>query len=187
MSDGPNRSLPMRRVWKRLARRAAKEAFSVSEVCEALPHALGREFREAPLDLVRGILLPSEQASFFDEDRCTRLEAARQACRGSAAGNALIDSAIAAVLAGYTGESAYLRAVEGAFEDCTHRAIRSIEEHCLREGGERNARFIRDRLDDARKRCNFKQVAADLTSRSKPRRASDSLPRYTGIDDGPPQ
>jgi hypothetical protein len=50
MSDGPHRSLPMRRHWKDLAERAAKAAFSPDQVCEALPLALKCDILEAPIE-----------------------------------------------------------------------------------------------------------------------------------------
>lgn len=53
MSDGPHRSLPMRKHWKDLAERADKAAYSATDVAEALPVALQKEFREAPFELLK--------------------------------------------------------------------------------------------------------------------------------------
>ena len=56
MSDGPHRSLPMRRHWKDTAERAARPVHSSAEVCNALTHALKRDILEAPIEKMRDIL-----------------------------------------------------------------------------------------------------------------------------------
>ena len=45
MSDGPHRSLPMRKPWKDLAMRGDKAAYSASEVAEAATNALASDFK----------------------------------------------------------------------------------------------------------------------------------------------
>ena len=39
MSDGPHRSLPMSKKWKRVAERIYNEAYSPEQICEALSAA----------------------------------------------------------------------------------------------------------------------------------------------------
>src|SRR5688500_5339246 len=46
MSDGPHRSLPMRRWWKQAAMRAERSAFDVDECAAAIEMALARELGE---------------------------------------------------------------------------------------------------------------------------------------------
>jgi len=186
MSDGPHRSLPMRRHWKILAERAAKAAFSIDQVCEALPYALKKDFREAPLRIIREILGAGEQNSLFGEDKVAQLDAVRRACRGSAAANCLIDSAIEAVGNGLSGETAFVSTVANALADHTRGALRSTEEHYQRAAGGHSAQFIRERLTGARRQCDFKSLAVELTGSGKSLRKSSHLPRHTGIDEGPP-
>lgn len=45
MSDGPHRSLPMRKPWRELAMRGDKAAYSASEVAEAATNALASDFK----------------------------------------------------------------------------------------------------------------------------------------------
>lgn len=174
----------MRRHWKDLAERAAKAAYSANEVCEALPHALRRDLREAPLAAIRDIL-SGGQGSLFVNDKIERLEAVRQKSTRSAASNLVIDCAIQSVADGLTGDSAYRAALDSACAERVRSGFRSVEEHYLREAGARSARFVRDRLDAARRQQDIAAVVTGVMSNGKPSRGADRLPRHTGIDEGP--
>ncbi|MCX7322630.1 MAG: hypothetical protein NT113_25225 [Hyphomicrobiales bacterium] len=176
MSDGPHKSLPMRRHWKDLAERAAKAAYSADEVCEALPVALQRDLREAPLTAIRDIL-SGDQGSLFANNEIERLE--------SVACNVVIDCAIQAVSGGLTGEAAYRATLENACEAQVRSQFRSVEEHYHREASARSARYVRDRLDAARQQCDFKTMASAFMLGVQSRRGAAHLPRYTGLDEGP--
>lgn len=185
MSDGPHRSLPMRRHWRDLAERAAKAAYSADEVCKALPSTLKNDLREAPLEAVHDILGGGKQASLFQNEQIEQLEAIRKICRGSVVSNILIDCAVEAVGDGLTGDSAFLAALANTCEDHARGQFRSVEEHYQREASQHSARYVRDRLDAARRQCDFKTVASEIASSAKPPRESLRMPRHTGVDDGP--
>lgn len=185
MSDGPHRSLPMRRHWKDLAERAAKAAYSADQVCEGLPYALKKDFREAPLEVVRDILGGGKQGSLFQNERIEQLEAVRQTCRGSAAGNILLDCAVVAVGAGLIGDAAFQSTLENACEEQARSGLRSIEEHYQREASAGSAQYVRNRLDAARHQCDFRAIASDFMSPAKPPRDALRLSRHTGLDEGP--
>lgn len=186
MSDGPHRSLKLRRHWKTLAERAAKEAYSVNEVGEALVHALRKEFLEAPLADICQILDGKGQVSLFSDNRIDTLEELRETCRGSAVGNTLIDCAIDAVNAGMTGKPARITVLKEALASYSFSVNRSIEEHYLREAGSRNADFVRDRLGAAQQQCNFDSIAGEMLAGRGGLSTVRSLPRNSGIDAGPP-
>lgn len=186
MSDGPHRSLPMRRHWKDLAERAAKAAFSADEVCEALPVALKRDFfAEAPLEAIRDILGGGKQASLFSDERAEQLEAARHSSR-SAVGNTLINCAIEAVADGLSGEAAFRSALANALEEHTRGEFRSIEEHYQDKASAYSARFVRDRLDAARRQSDFGGMAGDIATHGKQRLSDVQLEKRSGLDEGPP-
>ena len=186
MSDGPHRSLPMRRHWKELAERAAKAAFSSDEVCEALPVAIKRDFfAEAPLETVREILGGGKQASLFSDDRAEQLDAARQASR-SAVGTILIDCAIEAVADGLAGEAAFRSALASALEQHTRGEFRSIEEHYQAKASAYSARYLRDRLDAARQRIDFKGLSGEIATKGKQPLSKVHLAKRRGLDEGPP-
>ena len=184
MSDGPHRSLTMRQHWKDLAKRAANPAYSPDEVSEALLPPLRREFREAPLSEIRGILDDGKQNSLLKEDRAARLDAARQLCRGSAAGNTFIDCTIEAVANGMTGDIAFREALENSLKAHAQGGCHQIEEHHHREKPHTTSN-VRDRLRTARSLCSYAALASALMS-GKPLDGNIRLPKRTGINEGPP-
>ena len=184
MSDGPHRSLPMRRHWRNLAERASKAAYSADEVCEALPVALQRDMCEAPLAAIRDII-SGNQGFLFAHNEIERLEAVRQASTRSAACNVVIDCAIQAVSGGLTGEAAYRATLEIACEAQVRSQFRSVEEHYHRSASARSARYVRDRLDAARQQCDFKTIASGFITGTQSPRGAANLPRHSGLDEGP--
>jgi len=185
MSDGPHRSLPMRRHWKSLAERAAKAAYSADQVRQTLPYALKKDLREAPLDAVRKIFRGVPQGNLFPADCVAQLEAVRQGTRRSAASNALLDCAIQAVGNGLTGDAAFGATLENACKEHARSAFRSLEEHYHREANAHDADYVRDRLDAARQQCDYKAIAAGLINPGKKPRDADRPPRQTDLDEGP--
>lgn len=184
MSDGPHRSLPMRPHWKDLAQRAAQGAFSPDQVCEALPYALKRDILEAPISTIRDIM---NGGSLFPEMLVEQLEGLRQSCRGSASANLLIDCAVEAAASGLKGDAGTEGALRSALEDTTRNALRGIEEHYQREASSRSSGYVRERLDAARQQLDCGGLARELLSPEKPpARRSVTLPRHSGVDEGPP-
>lgn len=185
MSDGPHRSLPLRRHWKTLAIRAARAAYSVFEVGEALGHALKKELLEAPLAEICQVIDGKGQGGLFRDPRLDRLESLRYDCRGSAAANILIDCAVDAVNAGMTGRQARISVLKDALAGYSFSVNRSIEEHYLREAGSNSAGFIRNRLEAAYNRCDFDNIASEMLSENWSSRNIRRLPFNSGIDAGP--
>lgn len=184
MSDGPHRSLPMRAHWKDLAQRASQSAFAHEQVCEALPHALKRDILEAPIKDIRDIM---SGGSLFPELRIEQLEALRETCRGSAPANLAIDCAVEAARNGLTGDPATETALRNALDDTARSALRGMEEHYEREANSRSAGYLRTRLDAARQQLDCHALAREiLASKKPPSRRSLTLPRRTGVDEGPP-
>lgn len=185
MSDGPHRSLPMRRHWKDFAERAAKAAYSGNEVCEALMHALWKDLAEAPLAEVRAILQGRPQGDLFADERFEQLETVRRSTRPSAASKAIIDCAIEAVSDGLTGEAAFVAALENACEECVRSSLRSIEEHYYRKATVLSALYVRDRLYTLLQQCDFRQTATEFLFSGKSPCDTSRLPRRSGLDEGP--
>ncbi len=185
MSDGPHRSLPMRRHWKDLAQRAATAAFTAEQVAEAFPVALKNEFSEAPLAEIRKILGDRVQNSLFKENRAAQLEAVRRECPGSAAGNTLIDCALEANANGLTGEAATRTALENAVDAIARAGCHQIEEHYRRKEPQSTAN-VRNRLDAARTQCARSEIASELMSDDGGGSSKGRLRKRTGIDEGPP-
>ena len=183
MSDGPHRSLPMRRHWKALAERAAKAAYAPDDVCESLPYALKKDILEGPVREVREIM---NAATLFPSMRVEQLNALRKDYQ-SATSARLIDCAVVASADGLKGDAGSEAAVKNALEGTMRDALRGIEEHYLREAGSRRAGYVRGRLDAARHRTDCGAIARDLHSTNTPPvERSGPLRRRSGIDEGPP-
>ncbi len=188
MSDGPHRSLPLKNHWKDVAERASKPAYVASEVAEAFARAVALEMADAPIDTVRRLLGAGGEGSLFAGDRealADQLERARAQCRGSAAGNALLDGAVQAVLEAAVGDAAFERAVEHCAEKIVESHNRSIEEHYQRKAGDRSARFMRDRLREATAICQSAVIAREIACSGTLPNRPPRLDRHTGVDQGP--
>lgn len=184
MSDGPHRSLPLPRHWKRFARCASSPAFSSSEVVEALSIALKRDFlEEVPVSKVYQILSGDGQRYLFPEAQADQLEALRDAHPGSVLAETLIDCALDALAKGLQGHHAAHSATAQALEAQARNRDRQIIEHHHRSGG--GSPDPSDRLRSARSQLSYSQVATELVSSRAT--ARDLRPtKHSGIDEGPP-
>jgi hypothetical protein len=185
MSDGPHRSLPMRRHWKDTAERAARPVHSSAEVCNALTHALKRDILEAPIEKMRDIL-NSRKPDLFHIHQLEQLEQLRSTCRGSAAANLSIECAIEAVQGGLKGQAAVESTLRNALEETMRSAFRGMNDHYQREATPKETHNLRARLDAARHKLDCGAVANELLSPTKPPSPrSLKLLRHTGLDEGP--
>ena len=183
MSDGPHKSLPMRRHWKKFAERAQGQAFSHAELDEAFAFGLRKDYSKVPLSVIRDIFINGTEASQRREDISIQLNDARQICRGSAEGNILLDCAIEANNNGMTGVTACKYAMKNALETYAIDVCRQIEEHHLRkEPG--SVSYIRSRLSIARSQCEYETLVSELTSSSLSN-TDFRLTKRTGLDEGP--
>jgi len=165
MSDGPHRSLPMRRHWKDTAERAARPVHSSAEVCNALTHALKRDILEAPIEKMRDILNSRKPDLFHILS---------------------IDCAIEAVQGGLKGQAAVESTLRNALEETMRSAFRGMNDHYQREATPKETHNLRARLDAARHKLDCGAVANELLSPTKPPSPrSLKLLRHTGLDEGP--
>src|ERR1700730_3766531 len=82
MSDGPHRSLPMRRGWKRVAESADNHAFGTDEIRDAILPALEEDCRgEISPEFFSSLrrVCADQEASLFKNDVAPSLEALRNA------------------------------------------------------------------------------------------------------------
>src|SRR6266850_4395746 len=107
MSDGPQRSLPMRPGWKKVAEYADNEAFASKDVWGAILAAIEQDWRKdiSPgfvgciQDVFRG-------ATLFSEDRLRAFEDLRPSVAGCTMGNTLLDYVACAVNDSKSGDEA---------------------------------------------------------------------------------
>ena len=182
MSDGPHRSLPMKRHWKKFAERLENSSYTPEEIDEAWLSALKKDFREPPLSEIRTILVGNGQRPLFKENLAAQLDSVRQSCRGSAVGNTLIDCAIAADANGMVGNSAFHHALTSTLEAHVRSHYRQIEEHYYRKSPVK-CPPVRERLHEAYNRFSCASFASELMSPQSS--IGHQLPKRTGIDEGP--
>src|SRR5689334_18288547 len=129
MSDGPHRSLPMRRGWQRVAESAANEAFGSDEIRDAIAPALEQDCRgEMPREFIDRFqdVCADQASSLFRDGLAASLEALRKDA-GPGLGRTVLDYAIkAASNGGNTGDLPE-KALKDALIDRGARGIWQVE------------------------------------------------------------
>lgn len=187
MTDGPHKTLNMRREWKRVAERADRPAFTPDEVCERLVRALQEDWKEeVPQDLLQALwgIVCDPQGKLFDDGQCERLEALRPLATGHPFGSVLLDFAIMALAAGYEGEGALVRAASDTIADVLQRSERQIEEHYLRRCERDRVARLLTQLRLAKERMGWRSVAATLLGHRDADIPAQNPARSLGLDDG---
>lgn len=186
MSDGPHRSLNMRRGWKRLAERAANHAFEPAEICNAVIPALAQDWRkEIPADLARGItgVLEGQQTSLFNDQKLSQLEGLRPLAAGHSLGQVFLDCAIELARNGRTGSDASVEAATNALAVRASCGARQVEEHYCRKSTTTRAQNVRGRIEEGIASASLDGLARALLNPD----SGCALPtsgKQQGLDDG---
>lgn len=182
MSDGPHRSLPMRRGWKKVAECGANHAFEPEQVSDCIAPALEEDCRvemtPAFLDAFNGLY-----GSLFRNNLEPELESLRDLA-GPGMGRVVIDIAIQLAARGETGPDAPVKAITETLTDHAGRCSKQVEEHWLRESSERRSRDVRGRVDDG-----IKQAAPAIEGLARKmlkleQGSSSRSQKQQGLDDG---
>ncbi len=186
MSDGPHRSLPMRRPWQRVAERADKRSFTPEEISRALEPALAQDCRdELRPDFLSSLRRVAEEPSLFRETVAAGIQA-MQAQAGAGLERAVVDrvSFLTALSpADIDGIALMKEAVKGALQNAANQRARQVEEHYLREASLPRAANVRDRLEAATGCTDFASLAERVLG-IEPQGSSKAPLRHTGLDDG---
>lgn len=165
MSDGPHRSLPLGRRWKKVAELLDNSSFSIDEVRERLNAALLSDFADAVPDTLmtamRSVLCDSDQGSLFAGNK-NEIENLRTLTGGSPLGGLIIDCAIGAVSAGQVGEQALVSAIAEASQEWSDRHCRGMDEHYQRKAGAARATDFRTRVNSMLDGHSLSEVANRL-------------------------
>lgn len=186
MSDGPYRSLNMRRGWKTVAEFADNEASASDDICGAVGPAISSDWqKDVPPAVSEGVceILGPTHNSLFSDDKGQRLEALRPLAEPGGLGHLLIDCAAKAASDGRTGESAPINATVDALTIWGARHVRQIEEHYHRKCVTPRAESVRGRTEQGVLGAVGETLARQLLGISDslaPRKA----PKQTGLDDG---
>ena len=184
MSDGPWKSLPLRKHWKQFAKRLESTAFSPEEVAEALDYALLREARELPLKAIERILVPNGQGTLFASDLDRAIPLLRQEDPGSKTVQTFLDYLSQQDASASSGRDM----VKSAAADLLHESIRdhgrSIREHYLRKTWF-PWRRVSGRFDQAFRDVDVRGLASKIVHDSGSPAPHRSPVKRDGLDEGP--
>jgi hypothetical protein len=188
MSDGPYKSLPMSRAWKRLAEFVQNPSFEPGDIKEAARHALMRDWRaNVPVGLIAAIreVFCGSQATLFAEQRVEQLRAMETQTRNQALARLFLDCAVLRMESGDTGEAGFVQAAADALMGRGARGVRHVEEHYFRKSTADLAKSIRRRLEQG-------VISADLDGCARillkltPGPSRRSSMKHRGLDEGVP-
>lgn len=180
MSDGPHRSLPMRRWWKQAAMRAEKSAFDVDECAAAIEVALAGELgEELTPSFVQGLKDAHQEPGLFGPSVSLQSLNPVTPVERRVLNNLAVPS---------HEESADLNSLLAIVantirNEVAPRYIKQIEEHYLRKSGPGHANRERERLEEAAARADVDGIARRLL-RPDGYRTAPSLKKKLGLDDG---
>ena len=186
MSDGPHRSLPMRRAWKELAKRADKRAYDAAQVQEAMLHALASDWKNevspALVLALREVFSGRDNSLGLREIALDQLEAAKPLAAGSVFGTNAVSWCVRAVKERRLDKAAFYEAIGSAIRERGFAASRQVEEHYLRESSHKRADHVGTRVESAL--AAFSDVALATTAvEPRPSRRT-GLTKRTDLNDG---
>lgn len=184
MSDGPHKSLPMRRGWKLLAEYADNRTFERDQIGEAVLPALERDCRgEVGGDFLDALCRTCDdrQNSLFKKD--TQSLEALQSRAGVGLGRVVLDYAIQAAARGDTGREIAEKAMTQALEDRAARGARQVEEHYYRKSTQTRASRVRERIEQGIRTADIGGLARKLLN-SDSGTAAPKPAKRQGLDDG---
>lgn len=189
MSDGPHKSLPMRKPWKGVAEVADSDASTMPEVLPRLLNALSADWREeinaGLIANLRNIFDGADQLAMFPEQRRAQLEGLAREATGRPLAQILIECADRALAAGLYGVAALEDTAQRALELRVRRGIRQVEEHYLRKSNEPRAARVRDKLEAAAAACDLGSWGRRLTGIEHGATTVRAI-KQDGLDDGAP-
>lgn len=188
MSDGPHRSLKLRKAWRELAKRADQNTYDAAQVAEATAHAVASDFKlevSGPLmETLKAVFTGSDNSLGIRELALEQIENTRALAAASVFGFNLLQWSTALIHEGKFGIEAFYEAVGLAAKDRVQANIRSIQEHYLRDSNQQRADRVAERLNSAISTFSDVQFGLNLVG---PEPIRISPPRkMPGLDEGVP-
>lgn len=185
MSDGPHRSLQMRKGWKKLAEKADNSAYAFEEVRDQLRVAVLKDWEieacDRALQSVWDIVEDGQRLLF--SSHAARLEEAKYQIADSPMAQLLVEC----IINRSNGDDTTTDAVESGIQDTLaiweSRHAREMEEHYYRESDRERASHLRARLDSAGSVADLSGFAREILDRGAAATASPPA-KQTGLDDG---
>lgn len=187
MSDGPYRSLPMSRGWKRLAEFAENVNFDRADTSAAASHALKTTWTdEVPATAVKGLrdVFLEKEPELFADTRLARVEAVVANTAGYGLGRLLVAYASSVLAEGFTGEAGLMEATKRALETYAARSARQIEEHYCRKASSRLTAQVRTCIADAIGSADITTLARQCAGLEPHSRPGKRIRKHIDIDAG---
>lgn len=188
MSDGPHRSLPMRRHWKELAKRGDQRTYADEQVAEAAANALDTDFKSeikwSLVDALKSIFTGRNNSLGLPEIALDELRVVKDLAAGSVFGMSAVEWSFVLISEGRLGLDAFHDAIGLAAKMRGFANARSVEEHYLRESNPRRASYVSKRICSAVTGFSEGKLGAMLVTpeSTKGRRLS----KKTHLDEGVP-
>lgn len=168
MSDGPHRSLPLRKAWKELAKRGDQGIYDAEQVAEAAAGALASDFKNeikwSLVDALKSIFSGRDNSLGLPEIALQELEEAKSLAAGSVFGTNAVAWSIELINEGRFGLDAFHEAIGLAAKMRGFANVRQVEEHYLRESNQRRADHVSARLSSAISNFSEGRLGAMLVS-----------------------
>lgn len=168
MSDGPHRSLPLRKPWKELAKRGDQSVYSDEQVAEAAADALASDFRSEVkwqlLDALKSIFTGRNNSLGIQEIALQELEEAKTLAAASVFGMSAINWSITLINEGRFGLDAFFDAIGLAAKQRGDANIRQVQEHYVRDSNPRRAANVGKRLQSAFSGFSERKLGSMLTA-----------------------
>lgn len=180
MSDGPHKSLPMTRKWKKVAELADNSAFDIKDVAIATDCAIENDWKhEGCAGLIEKMKVLMDTPTLFPNGQ---FESLRNMVVGKPLGGFILDSLSFAIDSGLSGLEALSKAVSMAVVDRSERAIRQVQEHYIRKSNFHRSYKVTSRISNGIRELGLEKLASRLlnpsSSRPQPRM------KRTGLDEG---
>lgn len=188
MSDGPHRSLPMRKPWKELAKRGDQSTYDSEQVAEAATSALASDFKNevswSLISALKSIFAGLDNSLMIPEIAIQQLSELRSLAAGSVFGSNAVEWSIQLVNEGRLEPKAVYDAIGLAAKARGFANTRSIQEHVLRETNQHRAEGVAARLNSAISGLSESSLGTMLLDRQPNR--SRHLKKNTSLDEGVP-
>jgi hypothetical protein len=181
MSDGPFRSLPMSPRWKKVAEFANNSAASRDDISLAVESAIQQEWkRDVPPDLIEKIKEEISQPNLFGEPDFEKL---RRIATGKPIANSILNYLNNIGYSDTPSNEILINAITQSIVERSARALRQIQEHCIRRAEADRSFMVGGRITQALREIGYDKLAQKLLD-PKAMESSKKMFKKTGLDDG---
>ena len=183
MSDGPHKSLPMSRGWKKVAKFADNSAYEQEEVAEAFTGALETDWKNGvSKGLLNQVLDIVDSPSLINEVSVSAIEKLCRESSGNPVASTFLNYLMAECNSNGIANVNIPKVALNTLKDISSRHIRQMGEHYIRESNRPRSQKVVARLSDSIKGDGLKFLAGRMVSSKSQLKVSS--PKKNGLDEG---